>query len=252
MGPPPLSRPLWLNEFERPSFPPTRSALREPNGLLAVGGSLSPSWLLEAYARGIFPWFDENQPILWWSPAPRAVIYPAAVHTARSLRKAVRRNPFEAVVDSDFVGVIQGCAAARKNSTGTWITHDMVEAYIHLFELGYAHSVEVRLDGQLVGGIYGVALGGVFFGESMFSAVPNGSKIALVALCRLWVQMGGRLLDCQMPNDHLMRMGCTEIERETFESLLAEHITKQSIPRFNAAWTHCRGQTLPLYDYFEA
>ena len=193
-------------------FPPVSRALTEPNGLLALGGDLSPARLRVAYRRGIFPWFSEGQPILWWSPDPRAVLYPGDIRVSRSLRKVLRQERFEIRVDTAFDAVVQACAAPRASGDGTWITHDMATAYRRLHREGTAHCVETWQNGVLVGGLYGVALGGVFFGESMFSRVPDASKVALVALAR----MGFRLIDCQVPSEHLARMGAVEIPRTAF------------------------------------
>ena len=193
-------------------FPPVSRSLTEPNGLLALGGDLSPARLRVAYRRGIFPWFSEGQPILWWSPDPRAVLYPGDIRVSRSLRKVLRQERFEIRVDTAFDAVVQACAAPRASGDGTWITQDMASAYAWLHREGAAHCVETWQNGVLVGGLYGVALGGVFFGESMFSLAADASKVALVALAR----MGFRLIDCQVPSEHLARMGAVEIPRPLF------------------------------------
>jgi leucyl/phenylalanyl-tRNA--protein transferase len=202
-------------------FPPTGTALDTPNGLLAWGGGLEPERLLAAYRRGIFPWYSEGQPILWWSPAPRCVIVPERVHLSRRTRRRYNSGPFELTLDQAFDLVIERCAAPRRDEDGTWITPAMLDAYRRLHRLGHAHSLEVWQDGELAGGIYGLAIGRVFFGESMFSRRSDGSKIALVALCRLLHRHGFGLLDCQVENDHLRRMGATLISREAFETRLA-------------------------------
>ena len=201
-------------------FPPTDQALDTPQGLLAVGGDLSPTRLVNAYRHGIFPWYSDDQPILWWSPAPRCVIYPGAVHISRRLRRHYNQGHFSLAADRAFATVIEACAAPRRDQDETWITAEMKSAYIQLHEMGIAHSVEVYTGDELVGGIYGLALGNVFFGESMFSERENTSKIALVALCSQLQQWGFTLLDCQVSNSHLLRMGAEEISRQDFEQYL--------------------------------
>ena len=201
-------------------FPPTDQALDTPQGLLAVGGDLSPTRLVNAYRHGIFPWYSDDQPILWWSPAPRCVIYPGAVHISRRLRRHYNQGHFSLAADRAFATVIEACAAPRRDQDETWITAEMKSAYIQLHEMGIAHSVEVYTGDELVGGIYGLALGNVFFGESMFSERENTSKIALVALCSQLQQWGFTLLDCQVSNSHLLSMGAEEISRQDFEQYL--------------------------------
>jgi len=214
-------------------FPPVESA--SPEGLLAVGGDLSSERLLEAYRRGIFPWYNPGQPILWWSPDPRAVLYPEKLKISRSLRKTLRRDHFRITFDRDFRAVMLACAAPRLQNPGggTWITDDMVEAYCRLHELGDAHSVETRLGDRLVGGLYGVALGGVFFGESMFSRVTDASKVALVALARTLQARGFRLIDCQLPTDHLARLGAEAMARNRFLAELDQALRRPDHP---GAW----------------
>lgn len=202
-------------------FPPVREALAEPNGLLAFGGDLRPARLLAAYRLGIFPWYNEP-PILWWSPDPRAVIFPADLHVSRSLRKTLRRANFEVTMDQAFGHVIGGCADRKS----TWISREMRRAYSQMHELGYAHSVEVWRDDSLIGGLYGVALGQVFFGESMFSRATDASKIALVHLCGQLQQWNFRVIDCQVGNDHTRSLGAISIDRERFTRLLSEYIDK--------------------------
>lgn len=196
-------------------FPDPGSALSSPDGLLAMGGDLSPERLLAAYRRGIFPWFEAGQPILWWSPDPRAVLTPGAIHVSRSLRRTLRRGRYTVSVDQDFAGVITACAGTRAG-TGTWITADMVEAYTELHRLGHAHSVETWSGDELVGGIYGVALGGAFFGESMFSTSADASKVALVGLGELLEDLGVELIDCQVASGHLARLGARLVARAAF------------------------------------
>jgi len=208
----------WLDPERSPRFPPTRNALSEPNGLLAAGGSLEPGWLLEAYRRGIFPWFSDEEPILWWSPAPRMVLFPEELHVSRSLRKFLRKQPYRISINRDFAGVIHACAEPRPGQPESWINGPMLRAYKRLHALGHAHSWECRdRDDRLVGGLYGVAIGSVFFGESMFSRADNASKAALKAL----VEQGGyRMIDCQMYTGHLASLGAREIDRDAFEERL--------------------------------
>jgi leucyl/phenylalanyl-tRNA--protein transferase len=201
-------------------FPEPAEALESPNGLLAWGGDLQPERLLQAYRAGIFPWYSEGQPILWWSPAPRCVLFPQNVYLSTRTRRRYNSGGFHLTIDKAFETVITACAEPREYDSGTWITSDMKDAYVRLHHLGYAHSVEVWTDESLVGGIYGISLGGVFFGESMFGRVTDASKIALVALCRLLADHGYSLLDCQVGNPHLFSMGAEEIGRSEFQNIL--------------------------------
>jgi leucyl/phenylalanyl-tRNA--protein transferase len=198
------------------SFPPPEQAT--PEGLLAVGGDLSSARLMQAYRSGIFPWYSSGQPILWWSPDPRTVLYPADLHISRSLRRSLRRGGFHATLDRDFAAVIHACAGKRDNDpeAGTWITDEMMQAYCRLYELGVAHSVETWRDGELVGGLYGVALGRAFFGESMFSRVSDASKVALVYLVRQLERWGYSVIDCQLPTPHLFSLGAIQVPRARF------------------------------------
>lgn len=223
-----------LTDTDETWFPPLEHALEEPNGLLAVGGSLSPDRLTTAYARGIFPWYEEDQPILWWSPDPRAVLYPERLKVARSLRKRIRNGGFRITMDTCFDEVIRQCAAPRKYSDGTWITDAMRDAYLGLHERGLGHSVEVWRDTDLVGGLYGVALGRAFFGESMFSRVSDASKTALVYLVRQLERWGYKLVDCQVSSPHLAFLGATDIPRREFARQLAEAVKTPSRP---GPWT---------------
>lgn len=197
-------------------FPPVEQA--SPEGLLAVGGDLRPERLLEAYRHGIFPWYNDDQPILWWSPDPRAVLFPNRLHVPRSLLKTIRREPFTVTLDTRFVDVMAHCAGPRPQypEGGTWITPAMIEAYTRLHELGYAHSVETWIGEELVGGVYGVALGGAFFAESMFTRAADASKVALVLLVRQLQTWGFRIIDCQQSSPHVMRFGAEEISRCEF------------------------------------
>lgn len=211
--------PILASEPESP-FPPANQALDNPPGLLAMGGDLSPARLVNAYRHGIFPWYSNDQPILWWSPAPRCVLYPQAVHVSRRLRRRYNQGQFLLTADKAFTRVITACAGPRRDHDGTWITDEMLAAYIRLHELGIAHSVEVWIDDELAGGIYGLALGRVFFGESMFSNHQDASKIALVVLCRQLEQWNFSLLDCQISNPHLISMGAQDISRAEFDQYL--------------------------------
>ncbi len=231
-----MRRPALLDprDPEAP-FPPVEAALREPDGLLAIGGDLHPRRLLRAYRAGIFPWYGEGQPILWWSPDPRAVLLPQRLHVSRSLRRTLRRGTFRVTVDRDFAAVIEACATVpRRGQDGTWITPEMAEAYRRLHVLGHAHSVEVwTREGELAGGLYGVAIGRVFFGESMFSRRTDASKVALVALCRMLLAWGYRLIDCQVRSPHLERLGAELVPRRAFVRALERLCPLQPAPE---AW----------------
>ena len=206
-------------------FPPVNAA--SPEGLLAVGGDLRPERLLEAYRHGIFPWYSDDQPILWWSPDPRTVLFPDKLHISRSLKRSLRPGLFSVTLDTCFRDVMQHCAGPRPQypDGGTWITTEMLEAYTCLHEQGYAHSVETWQEGKLVGGLYGVALGGAFFAESMFTRVPDASKVALVSLVRQLQAWGFRLMDCQQASPHVMRLGAEEIPRQEFLGHLTSALT---------------------------
>lgn len=200
-------------------FPPVETAAQVPNGLLAVGGSLRPQRLLAAYRNGVFPWFGEGEPILWWSPDPRCVLFPECMHVSRSLRRTLNRGQFAATRNADFTGVITGCAEPRAGSPGTWIVPEMRTAYLDLHQRGHGVSFEVWHNDELAGGVYGVQIGQVFFGESMFSRRTDASKVALLHAAR---DPGIDLIDCQLPNPHLMRLGAENIGRARFQELLAE------------------------------
>lgn len=202
-------------------FPDVNLAETEPNGLLAIGGDLSETRVLSAYRRGIFPWYSSGQPILWWSPAPRMVLYPAEFHVSRSLRKILRQDRYRVSVDCDFEGVIRACAAPRREDDGTWLLPEMIKAYQRLHRRGFAHSVEVWNGESLAGGLYGIRLGRLFFGESMFSAQRDGSKVALAALTDLSLQIGLELIDCQIYTPHLAGLGAREITRDQFDEVIA-------------------------------
>lgn len=212
-------------------FPPSSDALDYPNGLLAVGGELTPDNLLAAYRRGIFPWYEEPQPVLWWTPDPRSILLPEDIHISRSLARTLRRGSFRLAVDQHFSRVMRECAVLRGDGLGTWIDEEMVRAYSQLHQLGYAHSIEVLdAEGALAGGLYGVALGGVFFGESMFSKVTDASKVALVALVSILRRGDFHMIDCQVESDHLNSMGAHNIDRLDFEQRLAQTIDMEIDP----------------------
>jgi leucyl/phenylalanyl-tRNA--protein transferase len=222
----------WLSPQDAPErFPPLERALDEPPGLLAAGGDLSAPRLLAAYRRGIFPWYSPGQPVLWWSPDPRAVLFPDEFRCSRSLAKTLRNGGFETRIDDDFTAVIEGCAAPRPSSAGTWITREMRSAYLELHRQGHAHSIETYLEGRLAGGLYGVRLGGVFFGESMFSREPDASKVALARLVDLCRTDGIAVIDCQLSSRHLESLGSRLVPRSEFQALLREHIPPASPDR---------------------
>ena len=210
----------WLTPHS--PFPPLDTALTEPNGLLAAGGDLSPQRLIEAYRSGIFPWFNEGEPILWWSPDPRMVLLPVELKISRSLGKLLKKGNYEIRIDSAFSQVMRACAATRKGHAGTWIHPQMISAYTTLHQMGLSHSVETWVDGELMGGLYGVAQGKVFFGESMFSRTPNASKIALVYLVNQLQRWDFGMIDCQMKTSHLASFGAREIPRAEFSQRLRE------------------------------
>ena len=215
----------WL---ESPTaFPEVTRALKEPRGLLCAGGNLEPATLIAAYSRGIFPWFSDDQPILWWSTDPRMVLFPAEFKYSKSLAKTVRSNKFQVRFDTAFADVIKGCAAPRTEDGGTWIVAEMQAAYTRLHKVGVAHSVESWRDGNLVGGLYGIALGRMFFGESMFSRENDASKVALVALVEKLKRDGFELIDCQQETRHLARFGARPIARRDFVQRLRELINSE-------------------------
>jgi leucyl/phenylalanyl-tRNA--protein transferase len=211
----------WLDPDQPPHFPDTTQAMDEPRGLLAAGGKLSTDWLLVAYRQGIFPWFSENEPILWWSPAPRTVLLPENFHSSKSLTKLSRQNRYRITQNQAFETVIRECAAPRDDQPGTWIIEAMVNAYIEMHRAGLASSIECwDSDDQLVGGLYGITLGSVFFGESMFSQVANASKLCLKYVIDSDTY---EMIDCQLPTHHLSSLGAIQINRTDFESLLNKH-----------------------------
>lgn len=230
-----------LDNLPDTEFPPTSRALDFPNGLLAWGGSLHPARLVEAYRRGIFPWYSQGEPLLWWTPSPRCVLYPDEVYVSRRSRRRLRQGAFEITADRAFDEVIANCAVERAERPSTWITPEMIEAYRQLHDSGEAHSIEAWQDGRLAGGIYGLAIGHMFFGESMFSLSTDASKVALITLCRQLRKWGFGPIDCQVRNPHLMRMGAVEIERDAFELQLQQFVGKEFAQgswtgRFSSRW----------------
>ncbi len=210
-------------------FPPVEQALVHPNGLLAAGGDLTPARLLAAYRHGIFPWFGEGDPILWWSPDPRMILRPAEFKISHSLRKTLRRGHYELRTDTSFEQVMRACAAPREGQDGTWIQEEMVQAYCELHRMGYAHSVETWMEGELSGGLYGVSIGKMFYGESMFSRRSDASKIALAHLCAQLQRWDFGMIDCQMNTAHLASLGARGISRDAFIKELVQ-LTQQPAP----------------------
>ncbi|MBM3113041.1 leucyl/phenylalanyl-tRNA--protein transferase [Pseudomonas sp. P66] len=221
----------WLSR-DSLTFPALDKAMRDPNGLLAAGGDLSAERLVQAYRHGCFPWYQDGQPILWWSPDPRTVLFPDELHVSRSLRKFIRQGHYQVSFDQDFAAVIAACAAPRDYADGTWITDSMQAAYLKLHSQGFAHSVEVRQNGELVGGLYGLAMGRLFFGESMFSRADNASKVGFVTLVEHLQQAGFVLIDCQMPTEHLHSLGARAIPRATFADYLQRYLDQPN----SATW----------------
>lgn len=224
-------------------FPDPASALSWPNGLLAAGGDLSPDRLLAAYRLGVFPWYETGQPILWWCPDPRAVIFPGELHVARRLKRFLAQEPFEASFDRSFDAVVAGCARTKDPDIGTWITPEMISAYRELHRLGHAHSVEIWAGDNLVGGLYGVAVGRAFFAESMFSRAPNASKAAMIFLVGELRSHGFRVMDCQLPSRHLATMGAREIPRDEFLATLAANVDEA--PAEGTCWSSARRAVSP-------
>jgi leucyl/phenylalanyl-tRNA--protein transferase len=218
----------WLGPHD--PLPPAEPALRRPNGLLAAGGGLAVPRLLEAYSRGCFPWFNEGEPVLWWSPDPRMVLVPDDLHVSRSLAKRIRHGGFSIRADTAFRRVMDACAAPRPGQSGTWITDEMIDAYSALHRAGFAHSIETWMDGDLVGGLYGVAIGRAFFGESMFSRVSDASKLAFVHLVSQLQEWRFDIIDCQMNTAHLAAFGAREIPRTAFLDLIRRSTTQSAPP----------------------
>ncbi len=223
---------VFILHGDTPKFPDPLFA--EKSGLLAIGGQISVPWLLEAYKNGIFPWYDQDSPVMWWSPDPRAVMKPSDIHIPHSMRPVLNQNKFQLKVDTAFEQVINYCAKIpRKNQDGTWIMPEIIENYTKLHHLGYAHSFEAWQNGKLVGGLYGVSLGRMFFGESMFSLVPNASKFAFISMAKILQNSGFNYIDCQIPNDHLKFLGCKLMSRKKFI-----HYVKinNSLPTLRGKW----------------
>ncbi len=208
-------------------FPPVQ--LAEESGILAVGGDLSAERLIEAYRRGIFPWYSDGDPIIWWSPNPRFVLIPEELYVSKTMRQVLRRNIFTVTCDRDFRAVIQGCREPRRKERGTWITDEMLEAYVGLHELGIAHSVEAWKDGELAGGLYGLSLGRCFFGESMFTRTDNASKAAFITLVRKLMELAFVIVDCQVYTAHLGSLGARHIDREDYIDILEEGLRHETI-----------------------
>ena len=231
-----LSNKITFLDIHTP-FPPVERALLRPNGLLAAGGCLSVNRLLDAYRQGIFPWFNEGEPILWWSPDPRMVLIPDEFKVSRSLRRTLRNKRYQIRTDSAFEQVMRACAAPRAKQTGTWINADMIAAYIELYHMGVAHSVEIWVNGNLVGGLYGISIGRMFYGESMFSLVTDASKIALAYLTAQLHRWGYGMIDCQMNTSHLASLGAREIPRQEFMLRLQE-LVRCPDPRIKWQFDH--------------
>ena len=215
--------PIYLPDNFSGTFPSTQLALTEPDGLLAVGGNLKPETILQAYSQGIFPWYSDDQPILWWSPDPRCILYPDKLKISRSLKKTLNRKIYEVRMDTAFREVMQACAAPRKDEPGTWINNDMLNAYCQLHELGYAHSVECWNNNELVGGLYGIKIGNMFFGESMFSRQTDASKVALEYMCNT---VKPKLIDVQVYSEHMASLGAESIDRDKFIELVNSYCGK--------------------------
>ncbi len=229
-----MRRPYWIQKNANPyDFPPVETALTYPDGLLAVGGDLSLERLIVAYHLGIFPWYNEDEPILWWAPSQRMVLLPEKLKISRSLRKTIQKKQFTLTIDQCFQEVVNECAGLRTGQKGTWINQDMIDAYKQLHQHGFAHSVEVWYEGKLVGGLYGVALGNLFCGESMFTRVSDASKVAFVHLVKQLQQWGYELIDCQLYTHHLASFGAEEIPREQFKRLLT-HL--RQMPGYQGVW----------------
>jgi len=229
--------PFWLDPDDVNSFPDVALALTDPDGLLAVGGDLSTERLLAAYSKGIFPWYSEGQPILWWSPNPRAILYLDELKISKSLKKSLKKSDYRVTFDTAFEQVIKACAVSRRDGFGTWIVDDMERAYIALHHAGFAHSVEVWHSNELIGGLYGVSLGKAFFGESMFSRQSDASKIALVYLVMHLRKWDFGFIDCQVYSEHLGTLGARQIERQAFMDLLSEHCKQNNITAHRGIWS---------------
>ena len=229
-----MTQPAIISPHDQTfEFPDVNTALEEPNGLLAIGGDLSATRLLVAYQNGIFPWFSHDQPILWWSPDPRMVLFPDDFHISRRLKKTIRQNKFQLSFDTSFENVMRACAQPRPTQPETWITPAMLRAYVELHRQGFAHSFEAWSEGKLVGGLYGIAIGKVFFGESMFSFQTDASKVAFSHAVTLLTQWGYELIDCQVASEHLAMFGAADINRDEF----IQHLKlKTKLPASASAW----------------
>lgn len=225
-----------LSPFKLEAFPDPSQALDDPNGLLAVGGDLRPERILMAYQNGIFPWFNPEDPVLWWSPNPRTIFYPDEVHVSRSLQKMIRKQIYKVTFDKCFSDVIRACSQPRVYADGTWISDGIIAVYSELHERGYAHSVEVWKGDELVGGLYGMALGKIFFGESMFSRADNASKVGFVQLAKQLSDWGFAIIDAQVANPHLFSLGAVEIPRAEFQQILVDFVQGPS------HWNHHLGR----------
>jgi leucyl/phenylalanyl-tRNA--protein transferase len=227
-------QPLIIPSYDQTTvFPDVETAMEDPNGLLAVGGDLSVTRLLMAYENGIFPWFSRDQPILWWSPDPRMVLFPENFHVSRRLQKTMRQGKFQLSIDTNFEQVMRACAQPRPTQPETWITHAMLRAYVNLHHEGFAHSFESWRNGKLVGGLYGVAIGKIFFGESMFSFETDASKVAFAHAVSLLTDWGYELIDCQVASKHLAKFGASNISRQEFAKILK---SKTRMPASALAW----------------
>ncbi len=242
-----MKNPLYSFSDENPCprFPELDNALADPNGLLAIGGDLSEKTLLDAYAKGIFPWYETGQPILWWSPDPRCILLPGKMKISRSLRKTLRKGHFTVTLDQAFSQVINRCAGPRKQQSGTWITADIFRAFLHMHRQGHAHSVEVWHQDTLVGGLYGLAIGKVFFGESMFSGMTDASKVAMVTLSQVLSDWGYELIDCQVHNPHLESLGASCIGRQQFRTYLDRLCVQKASP---VAWQQHANTALQCHE----
>jgi leucyl/phenylalanyl-tRNA--protein transferase len=251
-----MSQLHWLEE-QNTWFPPTKSALKDPDGLLAVGGDLTVDRLIKAYSLGIFPWYSDGQPLLWWSPDPRMVLSPDDLHLGRTLRKLLRKQPFRITFDQQFETVMRQCGTiARKEQDGSWITEEMIDAYMELHAMGVAHSVEVWQNDELVGGLYGIALGRSYFGESMYSLVSGASKVAFATLAQQLKLWGFELIDCQIHTQYLNSFGAKEIPRSEFEQRLAQTVNRTPTPLGNNGGIQKSVVTyagkIPLLDWSQA
>ena len=230
----PDMQPAIISAFDQTmTFPDVETAMDEPNGLLAVGGDLSPVRLLSAYQQGIFPWFSQDQPILWWSPDPRMVLFPENFHVSRRLKKTIRQNKFQMTINTAFENVMRACAQPRPKQPETWITPAMLRAYVELHRQGFAHSFETWNNGKLVGGLYGIAIGRAFFGESMFSFETDASKVAFAYSIEQLTKWGYEIIDCQVESEHLSNFGAENIKRSDF----VRHLKRQTkLPVSSTAW----------------